>query len=130
MAWQFADPFTLTLWGDSIRGKLDDGGNLPRIPPTRVGGELRFEQMGWQAEIGVVRYFDQNSNADLETETDGYTLVDAELAYTFSMNASDLTVYLKGSNLTDEEARVHSSFLKDKAPLPGRGISVGLRGTF
>lgn len=130
MAWQFADPFTLTLWGDSIRGKLDDGGNLPRIPPARIGGELRFEQMGWQAEIGVVHYFDQNSNADLETETEGYTLVDAELAYTFSVNASDLTVYLKGSNLTDEEARVHSSFLKNQAPLPGRGISVGLRGTF
>ena len=68
-------------------------------------------------------------------ETGGaYTLMDAELAYTFAglgdTRNGDVTVYVKGSNLSDEEARVHSSFLKDLAPLPGRNISIGLRGSF
>ena len=130
LAWQFDTPWTLTLWGDSIRGELDDGGNLPRIPPVRLGSQLRYEYDGWDAEIGVSHYFKQDKVAELETSTDAYTLVDAELAYTFTGNSNDLTVYLKGSNLTDEEARVHSSFLKDQAPLPGRGISIGLRSRF
>lgn len=130
LAWQFADPFTLILWGDSIRGKLDAGGNLPRIPPARLASTLRYQRHGWEAEIGVVRYFEQQSNAELETETDAYTLVDMALAYNFTANTNDLTVYLSASNLTDEEARVHSSFLKNQAPLPGRGFSVGLRGQF
>jgi iron complex outermembrane receptor protein len=130
LAWQFAEPFTLTLWGDSIRGKLDNGGNLPRIPPVRLGSQLRYQSQGWEAEIGVARYFEQQNNAQRETETDGYTLVDAELAYTVAGNSSDMTIYLKASNLSDEEARVHSSFLKNLAPLPGRGFSIGLRGVF
>lgn len=130
LAWQFADSFTLILWGDSIRGKLDAGGNLPRIPPARLASTLRYQRHGWEAEIGVVRYFEQQSNAELETVTDAYTLVDMELAYNFMVNTNDLTVYLSASNLTDEEARVHSSFLKNQAPLPGRGFSVGLRGRF
>jgi iron complex outermembrane receptor protein len=130
LAWQFDVPWTVTLWGDSIRGKLDDGGNLPRIPPVRLGSQLRYEHNGWEAGLGASHYFEQDKVAELETSTDPYTLVDAELAYTFTGNRGDLTIYLKGSNLTDEEARVHSSFLKDEAPLPGRGLSIGLRGMF
>lgn len=130
LAWQLSAPWSLTLWGDSIRGKLDDGGNLPRIPPVRLGGQLRYQHNGWEAEVDVSHYFEQDEVAELETSTDAYTLVNAEFAYNFSVSHTDLTVYLKGSNLTDEEARVHSSFLKDQAPLPGRGFSVGFRGRF
>ena len=39
-------------------------------------------------------------------------------------------VYIKGTNLTNEEARVHNSFLKDIAPLAGRGAILGVRMTF
>ena len=130
LAWQISEPFTLTLWGDSIRGKLKDGGNLPRIPPVRLGGQLAYAQNGWEAGLGVSHYFEQDKVAALETSTDGYTLLDAELGYSFPSDFGDLTVFLKGNNLTDEEARVHTSFLKDRAPLPGRGFSLGMRGTF
>lgn len=130
LGWQFAITFTLNLWGDSVRGELDDGGNLPRIPPVRLGTELIYQSKGWEVELAVAHYFEQDEVADLETTTDAYTLVDAELAYTFSGDLGGMTVYLKGMNLTDEEARVHTSFLKDQAPLPGRGFRFGLRGTF
>ena len=130
LAWQISTPMTLTFWGDSIRGKLDDGGNLPRIPPVRLGSQLRYQTNGWDAELGVSHYFEQDNIAELETITDAYTLVDAEIAYTFAENRSDITIYLKGSNLTNEDARVHSSFLKDRAPLPGRGFSIGLQAMF
>jgi iron complex outermembrane receptor protein len=42
----------------------------------------------------------------------------------------NLSLYLKGLNLTDEEARVHSSFIKDLAPLAGQSVLVGVRGYF
>jgi iron complex outermembrane receptor protein len=130
LAWQFAPPVTLTLWGDRIRGKLADGGNLPRIPPMRIGSQLRYEHNAWAAELGVSHYFEQSDVAVLETRTDAYTPIDAALAYSFASNGGDMTVYLKGSNLSDEDARVHSSFLKDLAPLPGRGFNIGFRGYF
>ena len=39
-------------------------------------------------------------------------------------------VFLDGSNLLDEEARPHTSFLKDLVPLPGRGFAFGVRTFF
>lgn len=130
MAWQLSEAFALNLWGDRIRSKLKDGGNLPRTPPARLGSQLSFQQNSWEANIGVSHYFRQDQVAELETSTAGYTLVDAEVSYSFATDLGDLTAVLKGMNLTDEEARVHTSFLKDRAPLPGRGVSLGLRGTF
>lgn len=129
-AWQFAQAYKFSLWGDTTRGELKDGGNLPRIPPTRIGTKLRYGSLNWGAELQAVHYFEQDKLGELETETDAYTLLDAEVSYTFVNREQDLTLFLKGSNLSDEEARVHSSFLKDKAPLPGRGFSVGVRGMF
>jgi iron complex outermembrane receptor protein len=39
-------------------------------------------------------------------------------------------VFMDGTNLLDEEARPHTSFLKDLAPRPGRGIAFGVRAFF
>ncbi|MBL4827320.1 MAG: TonB-dependent receptor [Spongiibacteraceae bacterium] len=128
--WQFATAFKLTAWGDTIRAKLDDGGNLPRIPPMRLGSQLNYQQNGWSAELSATHYFEQDDIAAFETTSDSYTLVDAQLAYTFSSSNGDVTLFAKGNNLSDEDARVHSSFIKDKAPLPGRGFRLGIRGTF
>jgi iron complex outermembrane receptor protein len=46
------------------------------------------------------------------------------------MGATEANLYLKGMNLTDAEARVHTSFLKDIAPLGGRGVMCGVQWTF
>jgi iron complex outermembrane receptor protein len=41
-----------------------------------------------------------------------------------------MVAFLKVNNITDEEARVHTSFLKNVSPLPARGVTVGIRGSF
>ena len=70
----------------------------------------------------------QDDVAELETATPGYTLVDAHVAWHADTAAGNgWEVFLDGSNLLDEEARVHTSFLKDVAPLPGRGVAFGVR---
>jgi len=39
-------------------------------------------------------------------------------------------LFIRGANLLNEEARRHTSFLKDRAPLPGRSGLVGVRVNF
>jgi iron complex outermembrane receptor protein len=77
--------------------------------------------------LEVRRTFDQDDVAVNETPTDGYTLVNASFGYRFDFGSRILDLLVRGRNLTDEEARSHTSFLKQIAPLPGRDLSVGLR---
>jgi iron complex outermembrane receptor protein len=41
-----------------------------------------------------------------------------------------VNLYLRATNLTNEEARDHLSFLKEVLPLAGRSVLVGVRTTF
>ena len=120
----------LRLFGDRVRGTLDAGGNLPRIAPARAGLDLTWENGPWRASAGAIRHARQDQVATLETPTRGYTLVDAHLAYHWDTAHAGWELFLDGNNLTDEEARVHTSFLKEVAPLPGRAIAVGVRAFF
>ncbi|WP_347331586.1 TonB-dependent receptor [Marinimicrobium locisalis] len=129
-SWQLSAPWQLVLTSDYTRAELDGGEPLPRIPPLRVGLELDYERDGWRASLGGQRYFEQDRVADRETVTPGYTQIDAELGYDWDLGRQNLTVYVQGRNLTDEEARPHTSFIKDKAPLPARSFAVGLRSQF
>lgn len=112
---------------DDVRGELDAGGNLPRIAPTRVGLGLGWERDAWRGSVGVVNYFEQDRVAAGESPSDAFTLVDAQLSYHWDTRTFGWEAYLKGTNLTDAEARLHTSFLKDKVPLMGRSFTGGLR---
>ncbi|WP_425480859.1 TonB-dependent receptor domain-containing protein [Montanilutibacter psychrotolerans] len=146
----------LRVFGDIVRGKLDGtgsrdvalrvfhgdhthshdarlagNGNLPRIAPARIGGELRWAAGPWRASLGAVRYLRQDDVAANEHESPGYTLVDAHLAWHRDGDGGNaFEVFVDGSNLLDEEARAHTSFLRDLAPLPGRGFAFGVRTFF
>lgn len=123
------DAFRLTVFTDYIRAEIEDD-NLPRTPPMRIGGELSYVNGGLSADAGFTWVDDQTDTASFETATDGYTLLNASVQYEFASQGIDWVVFARGDNLTDEEARVHTSFLKDQAPLPGRNISVGVRALF
>jgi len=123
----------LTDAGDTeaFTATLPLDGNLPRMVPSRVGGELRWELGQWRASLGAVRYARQDDVATFETATPGYTLADAHVAWHMdTAGGNAVEVFLDGSNLLDEEARPHSSFLKDLVPLPGRGFVFGVRTFF
>lgn len=124
------DGLDLRVFSDYTRGTLVDGGNLPRIPPLRFGAGLDWASTHWTAGIEATRYQEQDETAALELPTDGYTMVDASVSYRIFTHHADWNVFLRGSNLLDEEARRHTSFLKDLAPLPGRNFTVGVRAGF
>ncbi|WP_433852041.1 TonB-dependent receptor [Stenotrophomonas nitritireducens] len=110
---------------------LANGGYLPRISPARVGADLRWARDGWRASLGAVRYGSQNDVAPNEAPSAGYTLVDAHLAYRWDRSGSNsYELFLDGSNLTNREARPHTSLLRDYSPLPGRGVAFGIRAWF
>lgn len=130
LVWQIAQPYRFTVQADYIRARLERGGDLPRTPPLRLSSELAYEGDQISADLRLTRYFKQDKVSELESATAGYSLLDASVSYHLSGSLQDLVLYVKGENLTDEEARVHTSFLKDKTPLPGRSLGLGIRGQF
>ena len=121
----------LRLFGDAVRAELGDGRPLPRIAAPRVGADLRWERGAWRASLGATRTLRQDDTAPGETATPGYTLVDAHVAWHADTAAGNAwEIFVDASNLLDEEARPHTSLLKDLSPLPGRGIAFGVRAFF
>lgn len=116
---------------DEVDAQVATGGNLPRIVPARVGASLRWERDAWRASLGAVRHARQDRVAAFERATPGYTLVDAHIAWhRDGEDGRAWEVFVDGSNLTNREARPHTSFLKDLVPLPGRSIGFGVRAFF
>lgn len=116
---------------DEVTARVANGGNLPRIVPARLGATLRWEREGWRASLGAVRHAQQDDVAAYETATPGYTLVDAHLAWHFDARSGrELELFVDAGNLSNREARPHSSFLKDVVPLPGRNVVFGVRAFF
>lgn len=103
---------------------------LPRIPPFRASAALRWKFDRWSASVEGQYAARQNRTSGFELPTDSYFLVNASLGYRLPIGGSEATIYVKGVNLTGAEARLHTSFLKDIAPLGGRGIVTGLRVEF
>ncbi len=125
------DTLDLRLFTDTVRGKLDGGGNVPRTPPQRFGLEFKHQAGPWASNLSLIRAARQTRLAELETETPAYTLANAEVSYRFKQSQSiGYTVFVQGKNLLNNEIRVHTSYLKDVAPLPGRAFVLGLRGQF
>lgn len=122
--------WNLRLFGDTVRARLKDGGNLPRIAPARFGAQLHWEGSAWRASLGATRYMEQDKVAASEAPTAGYTMADAHVAYHFDRSNTAWEVFLDGNNLADVDARVHTSFLKDAVMLPGRSFSFGVRAFF
>jgi iron complex outermembrane recepter protein len=120
----------LRLWTDYVRGKLTDGRNLPRITPLRFGSDLDYSRGPWYAGINLMRIQRQTDTAPLETATDGYTILNGHLGYNLTWGPVRYTLFLRGINLLNEEARRHTSFLKDRAPLPGRSAMIGVNANF
>ena len=121
----------LDLTSDYVHAQqTTDDEPLPRIPPLRMGAGLRFEHGRWTAGVNVRHAFRQDRVAAEETETAGYTLVGADLSYRLPVGRSEWEFFARATNLTDEDARVSTSFLKDVAPLPGRSVTAGVRLTF
>lgn len=122
--------FDLRTSYDMVRGQLDEGADLPRISPQRLLVGLDWHTGPWRGGLEWQRVFRQDRVGEFEGETPGYNLTHATLAYQLAVGRNSAEIFLQGRNLGNNEARVHTSSLREFAPLPGRNFRVGLRGTF
>ena len=123
----------LSFGFDMVRTDLDDSyeNYLPRTPANRamLAGEISWNKL-W-ARLSYTHVFDQDDIASYETATSSYDNVDLQVDYRIDIGGlNDLTLFLAGRNLTDEEQRNHVSLVKDEAPLPGRRVEAGVRFRF
>jgi len=121
----------LGIRGDMISGEFDSNGDVPRLPPMRIGGKLSWTGEAFSTWVSVLNASDQQDSGNFETETDGYTRWDIGADYRFSMtDDSDLLVFMKWKNIGAEEIRLSTSFLRNYAPEAGESIEAGIRFTF
>lgn len=118
---------------DFVSSDIDDGGNVPLLPPTTFNASLDGDWGLWKAGASVTVAADQDDTGVGELPTDGYTTLDLRGA----LSLADLGVgregtefFLEARNVTDEEVRYATSVLKDTVPAPGRNFRGGVRIVF
>ena len=117
------------LFSDYVHGEETRSGDyLPRLPPLRYGFGLHYTVGDAEFAVEAIAHEKQSKTAENELPTDSYTLVNAEFSY--SLDDEGLFLFLRGRNLGDEDARQHSSPLKDLVPMPGRSLHAGIRFEF
>ncbi|MEZ5680720.1 MAG: TonB-dependent receptor [Erythrobacter sp.] len=133
-SWAFVDtgPISvlLDLKGDYIRAKLEDGTALPRIPPLSLTAGLEAQSDPWDARVEVEWADDQTQTAPLETDTEGFTLLNASFTWRPIRGDRNIAIVLKADNILDTTARRHASFTKDYVPMAGRNFSANFRASF
>ncbi|RYY32607.1 MAG: TonB-dependent receptor, partial [Sphingomonadales bacterium] len=113
--------------GDYVHANIVDLSPAPRIPPARVLGGIEAQSDRFTARAKVEHVFEQNRIAAFETPTDDYTLVNASVGFRPIPGNQKISLLLSANNIFDVDARRHSSFLKDFAPLAGRDLRATIR---
>ena len=116
---------TLSFGRDEVDAEFSDGHNVPRINPARNIYSLSYVESDWVFKLTLKDVESQNDIGEGETKTDSYQMLDTRLTRTFNVGeASELKLSIFGTNLLDEVARNHSSFVKNEVPLAGRNYGA------
>jgi len=125
------DRLDLELKADYVQANdKETGDSLPRISPFHLSAALDYQRGAFGARVESIFSARQNETAEDELPTDSYIMFNAALTYRLASGPVTTDFYIKGVNLTDEEAREHTSFLKDVVPLSGRGLVAGVKMAF
>lgn len=127
LLWQGLGEFSVGLFGDRIRAQLDQGGDIPRLPPRRDGLRMGWTLSQLSAELSWVRAAAQTRPGQGESPTAGYHRLDASVSWAFDAPGGRYTLSVRCKNLGDEMIRSSSSFIRDYAPEPGRSLELALR---
>jgi iron complex outermembrane receptor protein len=122
--------WNLRVFGDYVRAEDGSGAPLPQIPPLRLGGSVGLDRGPLGVAVRAVWHDAQDRVALEESTTAGHTLVDVDVSWRGQVAERPMTLFVRGSNLLDEDARRNASPLKDFAPLPGRSLGLGVRFDF
>ena len=123
-----------------LDGKLDlmratneaTGQPLPRIPPTRVTLGLNWSLGDWTARAEAVYAAAQDRVPTDDPATPGYTLVNLAASWALRVRGANGVLFLRVNNVGNELGYNATTIatVRPLAPLPGRGVTVGLRLNF
>ncbi len=123
-----AERWNVRLFTDYVQGETD-ADDLPRIPPMRIGGEIGYLANRWAATVEAIWHAEQNDVSSYNT--DAFMLLSAHVLFDFfETGSSTWQLFVRGTNLLDEEARRSTSFRAAYAPLPGISMLGGVRVQF
>ncbi|MFT4022083.1 MAG: TonB-dependent receptor, partial [Acinetobacter sp.] len=127
ISYQISPQYNVGLFGDYVRGQLDNAGNVPRIPGGRLGTRLKADfGDGYSATAEYYHVFRQDDIANYETDTKGYNMVNLGFAYSGQVNdKTGYRVYANANNLLDAKVYQHESYLAN-VPQIGRNFTVGI----
>lgn len=116
-----------------VRGtNITNDSALPFIPAASLNNEIRFEPAFKGLydsffKIGLANVFKQNRFDEFETQTNGYTLIDAGVGTAFKVKNGKINVWITGQNLGDKLYYNHLSRYKPVGIYnQGRNVSFGI----
>ena len=110
---------------DFMRGSLKANDlPLPRIPPLKFRGGLRYQSSALQIGGQIIFAGDQDRLSTNETATDGYALLKLYGSYSFDSGGAVHTFTARLDNITNELYRNHLSLIKDLVPEMGRNVKA------
>ena len=102
---------------------------LPRMPPLKLRGGLRYQRNAFQACGEVVAALSQERVFGAETPTGGYATLRLFSAYSWQSGPAVSTLTARLDNAANERYYNHLSYIKDYVPEMGRNfrLTYGVR---
>jgi iron complex outermembrane receptor protein len=119
------------LLGDYVRAAFaNGGGDVPRIPPYRIGVGLAWKSDRFDAgflALGVARQAHVGAG---DSPAPGYGVLNAQAAWRPFADSRGFELALVGKNLTNSVERDAVALNKDAVVMPGRDVRLVMRASF
>ncbi|MBV9569848.1 MAG: TonB-dependent receptor [Alphaproteobacteria bacterium] len=116
--------FDADLQGDYVRATFNDGGNVPRIPPYKLGAGLNWASERIDAGFMFFNVGRQDQIGAGETPTKGYNSLEVVVGWRPFSEHPGVQLNLVGHNLTNDVQRSAVSINKDEVEMPGRDVRL------
>ena len=127
LSYRLSEALRVGVAGDRVRGRLDGGADVPRIPAARIAATLDWADSRLDAGVRLTWVLRQPHTGDGGPAVDGHLLLAAYAECRLGAGDDGWAVFLRAENLLDREARNAASLLRDIAPEAGRSVEVGVR---
>jgi iron complex outermembrane receptor protein len=107
---------------DYVRATLDNGGNVPRIPPYRYGGGLTWTSTTFDLGFLFLHSGRQDKFGAFDTATPAFNALNAHVSLRPFKAYPGIELAVVGQNLTNDVQRDAAALNKDLVVMPGRNI--------
>lgn len=114
----------LKVLGDYVRATLDNGDNVPRIPPYRYGGGVSWSSGKLDADILFIHAGQQDNFGVFDNATPSYNDLGAQVTWRPFTSHPGIEFGIIGQNLTNAVQRDAAALNRDLVVAPGRNVRL------